>query len=259
MGRAGRKAVKRALRMVDKPSFVIANAENAAGGFGLTKKVYQELLDTGVNVLTGGNHIWDKGQVSRERDHFKMLATPINLRKDPMAVVHLDIEGLPFTVMNVVGRVFMPPGAGDPFKAFDEIYEKEKCEGRVVIVDFHAEATSEKNALAEYVNGRAAAVIGTHTHVQTADGRILPNGTFFMSDAGSCCALNSILGMTVESSLARFLTEDSGRIHVELNGPYMFNGVELEIDSESKKVTAFKRLRSVIEAVKSTKSTKPAE
>lgn len=251
VGQAGRKAVNACieeLKTDNIPVIVSANAENAAAGFGLTQKIYNALLSSGIDFMTGGNHIWDRQDLNKERSLFPCLALPANIRKDAQvhAAVHFEKFGVKITIINIVGRVFMPPGAEDPFKTFDEIYEKE-CEDRVVFVDFHAEATSEKIAFAHYVNGRAAAVVGTHTHVQTADERILPDGgTFFISDLGSCCAQNSILGMTTQSSLARFLTGENSKMSVELKPPYILNGVSLTVDTQSGKVTDFSRINKLI-------------
>lgn len=255
VGRAGRKAAKNGLAALLKddqyPTITIANVENAAGGFGLTKKVYNELVAAGIDIFTGGNHIWDKADVSHEHDDFSMLSTPVNLRteRNEPYVVHVEPHGLPLSVISISGKVFMPAAKlgdantiADPFITFDSIYESENCAGRAVIIDFHAEATSEKGAFAEYTRGRACAVIGTHTHVQTADERILPSGTFFITDAGSCCAVNSIIGMSVESSLARFTSQQPSRMAVEADGAVMFNGVELIVDCETKRVQSYRRI-----------------
>lgn len=245
VGRAGRNAVKAVLpELANDVDLVIANAENSSGGFGLTDSVYKELRKLGVDLFTGGNHIWDKPDVKRQRDKFSLLATPANLSKEDSCIT-CSFKGSDIALINLAGRVFMPDGADDPFAVFDRLYEKH-CENRIVIVDFHAEATSEKLAFAEYTAGRASAVIGTHTHVQTADERILRNGTFFISDAGSCCALHSILGMTVESSLARFISPEKQRMQVEMKGPLVFNGVKFSIDALSGKVTEFERINRLV-------------
>ncbi len=222
---------------------VIANAENAAGGFGLTQRIYKELISSGIDILTGGNHIWDKVKAS-DGAHFSNLAAPANLPSAGGAAraLHVDFQGIPFSIINLVGRVFMSPETIDPFKTFDSVYTDEKCEGRLVLVDFHAEATSEKIALAEYTAGRAAAVIGTHTHVQTADNRILRNGAFFISDAGSCAAVDSILGMTTESSLSRFRGKPHHKMKVETEGPVMMNGVRLLVDADKMKIVGHERI-----------------
>jgi metallophosphoesterase (TIGR00282 family) len=240
VGRAGRKVIRELLpEIAHKDTIVIANAENAAGGFGITKKVYKELVDMGIHLFTGGNHIFEKNCPSQDVSTFDRLATPSNLPEG--RAVHIDIQGVPLSVVNLIGRVFMAEEeGGDPFTTFDEIYERE-CRGRLVLVDIHAEATSEKIALAEYIGDRAFAVIGTHTHVQTADERILKRGTFFISDVGACCALDSILGMSTAASLGRFVEQPTRKLEVELSGTLMLNAVELTVDNG--RVVEFQRVQ----------------
>jgi calcineurin-like phosphoesterase len=148
------------------------------------------------------------------------------------------------TFINLVGNAFMPDNPENPFETFDRLYENE-CRDSIVFVDFHAEATSEKIALGEYIDGRAAALFGTHTHVQTSDERVLRKGTFFISDIGSCCALNSILGMSVENSLARFTGGARQKMSVEMSPPYMLNGITLTVNGKGE-IANYKRIREVM-------------
>jgi metallophosphoesterase (TIGR00282 family) len=247
VGRAGRTILKRFLPTLKNgglPCVAGANAENSAAGFGLTHKVYRELISLGLDVLTGGNHISDKINIRGDRNAFDRLALPANLKETLNAVVHYNINGRKLSFINLVGCAFMPDNPKSPFETFDRLYEDE-CKDTIIFVDFHAEATSEKIALGEYIDGRATALFGTHTHVQTSDERILRKGTFFISDIGSCCAVNSILGMSVENSLARFIGGEKQKMIVELSLPYMLNGVKLTINDRGI-VSDYKRIREVM-------------
>jgi metallophosphoesterase (TIGR00282 family) len=210
-GGPGRRAVRRHLpdlvgeRQIE---FVVANAENAAGGSGLTPDVADELFRMGVHCLTGGNHSWDKKDILPLLESDPRVLRPLNYPPPcpgaGLYVTHTD-SGIPVAVLNLMGRVFMS-ALDDPFRTADEALEALPDEVKVILVDAHAEATSEKAALARYLDGRVTAVIGTHTHVQTADARILPGGTAFQTDVGMTGPHDSIIGMEVAAVLPRFLT-----------------------------------------------------
>ncbi|MDR1998108.1 MAG: TIGR00282 family metallophosphoesterase [Candidatus Margulisbacteria bacterium] len=238
VGGAGRKAAARVLpelREQYAPNLVIANAENAAGGFGLTLPVYQELMDKpGIQVLTGGNHIWDKKEIFKDIVNMPLLARPLNYPKCTYGAgfVLLDIEGMRVAVVNVLGRTFIETPLDCPFQTMDNFLRKTPADA--TLVDFHAEATSEKKALGFYLDGRVSAVLGTHTHVQTADEQILPGGTGYLTDAGMAGARDSNLGMSAEAAQKRFLTGLKAKFDVVENGVLVFNAVYLEIDVQGK-------------------------
>ena len=246
VGSAGRRAVKQfILNEKNDSTVVIANAENSAAGFGITPNVYRELLNIGVDILTGGNHIWDRAGLVGGRDVYPHLALPANLPKAESPVLEETFFGVRVAIINLSGQVFMTGDAESPFATFDRLYTG--LEGRLILVDFHAEATSEKAALAYYIEKRAHALFGTHTHVQTADEQIIGDGLFFISDVGSCAAKTSILGMSVESSLVRFTGSGKKRMKVEEKGPVIVNACRVCFDKESFKVLSFERIKRVYE------------
>ncbi len=248
VGRAGRKALKLVLKsVIDKYSIntVIANCENSANGYGITEKVYLELNKYGVNIFTGGNHIWDQKEILEKIDRYEYLIRPANYPKGtPGKFVYKSDNGCKFAVINLLGRVFMQQ-VDCPFRKFDEIYEDLK--DYFIIVDFHGEATSEKAAFANYVDGRANVVIGTHTHVQTNDDRILPNGTLFLSDAGMCGAIDSVIGMKKDLSISKFLTALPVKLEVEKKGELMFNALFFEFDELENKISAYEKIKINVE------------
>jgi metallophosphoesterase (TIGR00282 family) len=188
---------------------VVANAENAAAGFGLTPDVLAELLEMEINVLTTGNHVWDKREGIPCLDREPRLLRPANYPPDLPGRgfgVYETSSGIPVAVINLEGRVFMR-NLDCPFREADAILEGLDERYKVVLVDFHAEATSEKGALGAYLDGRVSAVLGTHTHVQTADERVLPGGTAYISDAGMTGGRDSVIGIRKELSVERFLTQ----------------------------------------------------
>ncbi|HSL98583.1 MAG TPA: TIGR00282 family metallophosphoesterase [Candidatus Limnocylindria bacterium] len=237
VGKPGRRAVReylsriRSRRDVD---LVIANGENVAGGVGVTPPVVRELFDAGVDVLTGGNHTWDKREgLPLVREEEKVLR-PANY---PPGVegrgwgVYRGRSGSPYVVVSLVGRVFM--GQYDcPFRWMDDMLPEMKEHAAAVIVDFHAEATSEKRAMSFYLDGRVSAVAGTHTHVQTVDAQVTPGGTGYITDAGMCGPANSVIGMDSADVLRRFLTQVPTRFEVA-SGEAEVAGVFFEIDPET--------------------------
>ncbi len=247
IGRPGRRAVRiivPELRSVLQIDLVIANGENSAGGAGLTSKTAQELFSSGVDVITAGNHIWDQKEIIPHLETEAPILRPSNY--PPAAPGHGHVDMGNTLVINLIGRVFM--GTFDcPFRAADSLLESEGGLPKAVIVDMHAEATSEKAALAWHLDGRVSAVLGTHTHVATADTRILPGGTAFVSDVGMAGPVNSIIGVEPAEVLERFLTQMPKRLKVAKKGPTRFNSVMVDIDDSSGKATAIERVDREIE------------
>ena len=249
MGRPGRRVLTSCLHDVRRkysPDIIVCNVENAASGFGITKSVYDEILKLGVDVMTSGNHIWDVREIEGYIDKLDRLVRPANMAEELPGKGHLTIHknGESLTVINLMGRVFMPL-SDCPFKKFDSIYN-ELSEGQNILVDFHAEATSEKAAFAHHVDGRAAAVVGTHTHVQTADDRVLDKGTLFMSDVGMCGMYDGVIGMDKEGPVKRFLTGKPQKFEVKSKGRHILNALFFEIDNDGK-ITAHDRASTVTE------------
>ncbi len=247
VGDSGRKALKQGLlKLIDrlKLDLVIANAENAAGGFGITKAIGEEIFSLGVDVLTSGNHIWDKKEaVSYIADENRLLR-PANYPEDVPgqgSIVVNTPAGEKIAILNISGRVFMGP-AENPFKVAKKEIAKLKEITNNIIVDFHAEATSEKSAFGWFLDGEVTAVIGTHTHVQTADETILPNGTAFISDAGMTGPLNSVIGIKKDLIIKKFLTYMPARFETA-KGPSIIAAVVIDIDAKSGLSTNIQRLQ----------------
>lgn len=212
IGKPGRKALARLLpRLVDehRADYVIVNVENAAGGFGVTADVLDELDELPIHCMTSGNHIWDKKEVGDLFQREPRLLRPANYPAgNPGCGVHVGetAAGIPVATINLEGQVFLK-NVESPFTAADRLLGELAGRAKVVFVDFHAEATSEKQALGVYLDGRVAAVIGTHTHVPTADERVLPGGTAFLTDAGMTGPYEGIIGFRSDKVLARFLLQ----------------------------------------------------
>ena len=244
IGRPGRKALKRYLPSFVKkysPALLVANAENAAGGIGITEKVGQELFNY-VHVLTSGNHIWDKREGIPYLEKEARLLRPANFPAENPGRGNYLFEtdkGVKIGVLNLQGRVFMEP-IDCPFRIADDELEKLSSATPAIIVDFHAEATSEKQALGWYLDGRASAVIGTHTHVPTADERILPQGTAYITDVGMVGGYNSVIGIRKEQALKRFLTSRPHRFEPGKDG-LVFSAVLVEIESQSGRALKIQR------------------
>jgi len=246
VGRPGRRAVKKLIPQVQKEydiDFTIVNAENAAGGRGLSRGVMDEILSAGIDVLTMGNHVWDNKDIFSFIDDEFRLIRPANYPGPcPGKGYHVYKGGFNknIAVINLSGRVFMPP-LDCPFQLIDEIISEIEGQADIIIIDFHAEATSEKLALAYYVDGRVSAVVGTHTHIQTSDERILPQGTAYITDLGMTGPQESVLGMDKDSVLKKFLTGRPNRFEVA-SGPAQMEGVILYIDDDTDKVLEIKRI-----------------
>ncbi len=242
IGRPGRRAIRRLVPEVREElgiDMVIANAENTAGGFGLTLETAYELLESGVDVLTSGNHVWDQKEIVPHMDEGLPLVRPANYPDAPGRgyMVHDGVM-----VLNLMGRVFMPP-LDCPFRTATGILNEVVDDDgpKVILVDFHAEATSEKQAMGWYLDGRVSAVVGTHTHVGTVDTRVLPMGTAYVSDVGMTGPVDSVIGSEADAVLDRFLTGLPHRLTVA-GGPVMMNSVVIEVDAETGKASSIKRL-----------------
>jgi metallophosphoesterase (TIGR00282 family) len=244
IGRPGREAVARLLPQLRRDlgiDLVVANGENAAGGFGLTPKIADDLFSLGIDVLTSGNHIWDQREMMTGFDHRPILRPqnyPAGAPGQGWYCFDLGEKG-PVLIGNVQGQLFMPP-IDSAFTAADEVL-RQGGGTPVVLMDVHAEATSEKVALGWHLNGRASFVFGTHTHVPTADARLLPGGTAFVADLGMVGPIESVIGMDRQASLQRFLTGVPYRFKVA-EGPVQFNSVLVRIDALSGKATAVERV-----------------
>lgn len=250
VGRSGRSAVIEALpslRQRYRLDFVVVNGENAAGGFGITEAILVELLDAGADVVTSGNHVFDQRETIVFIERYDRLLRPINYPQGtPGKGVGLfkARNGAEVLVINAMGRVFMAD-LDDPFRAMEK--ELDACglksSADAILIDFHAEATSEKEAMGFFVDGRASAVIGTHTHVPTADEQVLPRGTAYISDVGMCGDFNSVLGMDKEEPLTRFLTKIPGGRFAPALGEATLCGVAIDINDATGLARAIAPLR----------------
>jgi len=247
VGEPGRKALIAELpgiRKREEIDFVVANGENAAAGRGITPKIAVDLLRAGVAVITSGDHIWDQSEIIEFMDMEPRMLRPLNYPGDTpgSGSIVLDTAKGRVAVINAQGRSFMQPPLENPLLHLrEEIARIREEEGaRIILVDFHAEATSEKIALARALDGSVSAVVGTHTHVQTADERIFPGGTAFLCDAGMCGPLDSVLGREIGPSVRRFETSMPHRFPVA-RGPVGLRGAIIEVDEESGRATAIHR------------------
>lgn len=234
-GRPGRRIVAQFLPELIgeyEPVLVVANGENAAGGFGLTRKVAEELFSLGIHVLTSGNHIWDQKEMYTYINEEPRILRPANYPPQvPGSSVYIhNTEQAKIAVVNLIGRTFMAD-YDCPFRTADQILDSLPADVTHVIVDFHAEATSEKIALARYLDGRISALVGTHTHVPTADEQILPKGTAYITDLGMCGPIHSILGVEPETVINRFLTQLPARFSVA-KGPARLTGVVISLNKK---------------------------
>jgi metallophosphoesterase (TIGR00282 family) len=251
-GSAGRKIVREHIghvRSANAVDLVIINAENAAGGFGLTPQIAEEIFDLGADVLTTGNHVWDKRELvdylnsapADSQDRPRRVLRPANFQ--PGLPGHGVYEGttqggVDYAVVELMGRVFMA-GTNDPFHAADALLAGIKA--RVIVVDFHAEATSEKVAMGWYLDGRVTAVLGTHTHVPTADERVLPGGTAYQTDVGMSGPYDSVIGVEKELVLHRFLTGMPGKFEAAKGNPIMCAAL-VACDPLTGRATAIQRI-----------------
>jgi hypothetical protein len=245
-GRPGRDLVRKGLRPLVSyydVDFVVANVENAAGGFGITREIGDTIAAGGIDVMTSGNHIWDKKEAVDYVAAEPRLLRPANYPSGVPgrgSILARTPTGRGVGVINLMGRVFMNP-LDDPFSAVLREIDAFAGRTRVILVDFHAEATSEKIAMGWHLDGRVTAVIGTHTHVQTADDRILPNGTAYITDAGMTGPHDSIIGTERGPALARFLTGMPSRFEPAVGNPRL-HGVVIAVDDATGRATGITRL-----------------
>jgi 2',3'-cyclic-nucleotide 2'-phosphodiesterase len=261
-GKPGREIARRAIpALVEQRGldFVIANVENSAAGFGVTGDIAEVILSYGVDAMTTGNHVWDKKEVFDYFPREPRLLRPANY---PAGVpgrgsyIGRTRSGEPVGVVNIMGRVFMSP-LDDPFAVAVKEVEALRARTRIVIVDFHAEATSEKIAMGWHLDGRVTAVLGTHTHVQTADERILPKGTACLTDVGMTGPHDSIIGVTVDAALGRFLNSMPAKFEAA-TGPGRLNAVVISADPKTGHATAIERLNLSAQEVEALAATSAA-
>jgi hypothetical protein len=247
VGKLGRNAIKALLpNLTDKYKIdlVIANGENIAGGFGLTEALVSELYKMGVHIITTGNHVWDKKEIVNYISKDNRLLRPLNYPPGVPgygSVIYTLPDGMKAGIINLSGRVFMPV-MDCPFRTAKPEIEYLKKETDIIIIDLHAEATSEKVAFGYFVDGKVSAVIGTHTHVQTADEKILPQGTAYITDVGMTGPANSVIGIEVDQIIQRFLTGMPDRF-ITATGEGILSAVVIEINNDSGKATAIQRLQ----------------
>lgn len=244
-GEPGRRALERLLpRLRDEMAadLVVANGENAAGGLGLTARLARELWGCGVDVITMGNHVWKQRDLLPVLDEEDRLLRPANFppKVPGHGQVMVEAAGAKIGVVNLQGRVYMNE-LDDPFRCLDDLLAGPLAEADCVVVDMHAEASSEKQALAWYADGRVAAVVGTHTHVQTADEKILPGGTAYISDLGLTGPHRSVIGMDPKAAIRRFITQQPMRFKVA-KGDVRLQGALVEVDQDTGLALSIKRI-----------------
>jgi len=242
VGKLGRRTVAALLpeiRSARAINLVIANVENAAGGRGLTPQTADELFKAGVDIMTSGNHIWENREIYPVLGSDAPIVRPLNYPDGTPGRGVYQKDGV--AVVNVMGRTFMGVALDCPFRGMDAALAGLQ-DSRVIIVDVHAEATSEKIAMGYYLDGRVSAVVGTHTHIPTSDTRVLPKGTAYVTDLGMVGALHSVLGMDTAAVLDRFLTQLPNRFNPVESGPATFNAVLIDINEESGRARSIERL-----------------
>lgn len=250
VGRSGRNIVAEKIPEIQerlKPDAIIVNGENAAAGFGITEKIAKELFALGVSVISTGNHVWDQKDTKRYINTEPRMIRPINYPDGTpgkgSAIVE-DTRGRRVLVINVMGRVFMDP-LDDPFKAVDEELKKHRLGSTVqfVLIDIHAEATSEKMAMGQYLDGRASLVVGTHSHIPTADAQIFDGGTAYQTDAGMCGDYNSVIGMDKQEPIQRFTKKLRGDRFSPATGDGTLCGVFVVTDDKTGLATRVEPIR----------------
>lgn len=248
VGNIGRSMFKKHVHTIKSEhgiDFVIVNGENSNNnGRGITSRIVNFFRKNGADVITSGNHIWDQYEIQEYLHSHQDLLRPANF---PAAcpgsgVTLVDCGGIMVGVINVQGRVFMREHTDCPFRSVDKILADISCKTNIILVDFHAEATAEKLAMAFYLEGRVSAVVGTHTHIPTSDQRILPGGTAYVTDLGMAGSFNSMIGMTKESVLPNFLMQMPSRFIVDTKPPVVMSGVWIEIDTQTGKALAIERV-----------------
>ncbi|MFP3124034.1 MULTISPECIES: TIGR00282 family metallophosphoesterase [Bacillaceae] len=245
VGSSGRQMIQDYVPKLKKkysPTVTIINGENAAGGRGITEKIYRSFLEAGAQAVTLGNHAWDNREIFEFIDNAKYLVRPANFPEGTpgKGLIFLNCNGIEVAIINLQGRTFLPP-LDCPFKKVDDLIAQAKKRTSIIFIDFHAEATSEKQALGWYVDGRATAVVGTHTHVQTADNRILPNGTAYITDVGMTGPYDGILGMERGAVLKKFLTALPVRFEVA-EGRTQLSAVLIDVNPSTGKASRIERI-----------------
>ena len=250
VGRSGREIIEEKipeLRKKENLDFVVVNGENAAGGFGITKKICEKFYKNGVDVITSGNHIWDQQEILSFIEEDLRLLRPENYRKNSPGrgfCLYKISDGTQIVVINVMCRLFMDC-IDDPFEALKNVIEKVSHESNnpIILVDVHGEATSEKMCIGHFLDGKVTAVFGTHTHIPTSDLHIMEQGTFYISDLGMCGDYNSVLGMQKEVAISRFVNKHK-KIRLETaNGNATLCGILLDVDKKTRKVKNFKQIK----------------
>jgi metallophosphoesterase (TIGR00282 family) len=250
VGKPGRRAVERLLpRLVDGENLalVIANCENVTDGAGVDPGEAQKLLGAGVDVLTSGNHIWRRREIIEFIEADDRLLRPLNFPDGTPGcgwTIRETAAGTPVAVVNLIGRVFMD-SVDCPFRAIDRLLLDLSARAHVVFVDMHCEATSEKGAMGWFLDGRVAAVVGSHTHVQTSDEKVLPGGTAFITDAGFCGPSDSVIGVDKDAAIRRFLTHMPAKLEVA-KGAAKVEGVIVDIDDDTGRASKIRRIREVV-------------
>jgi metallophosphoesterase (TIGR00282 family) len=245
VGKPGRRAVQTLLPGLiseHRIDLVIANAENSAGGFGLTLDTTIELLEAGADVITTGNHVWDQKDIIPHLDGHLPILRPINYPPSAPGRGYIAVKNV--LVINLMGRVFMK-SLDCPFRTMDDLLPSISKKAPVIIVDFHGEATSEKGAMGWYLDGRVTGVLGTHTHVGTIDAQVLPKGTAYITDVGMVGPLESVIGDDPEDVIQRFLTLMNQRLSVA-KGPVRFSSVMLDVNEETGKAESICRVDRVV-------------
>ncbi len=252
-GRPGRQAAAHMIKPLREKygiDYVIANIENAAGGFGVTPEMSRKAFSYGIDLQTSGNHIWDRMDILRYIDETPKLLRPANFPEEvPGEGSYLDVVGTnKIAVINLMGRTYMKD-IDCPFKAADKLLKYLSTETNIIFVDFHAEATSEKQALLYYLDGRVSTIVGTHTHVQTADEHVTPRGTAYITDVGMTGPHDSIIGMQKKPSLDRFLTGLPARMSVAVND-VRISGVVVRIEPDTGRAVSIERIREDFDITK---------
>jgi len=247
VGELGREMLRQYIPLLKskyQPDIIIANGENSAGGKGITLKIYHELISYGIDLITMGNHTWDNKEIFNFIDTQDKIIRPANYPNGTPGKGYSLIKknGLPiFAVINLQGRTYLP-SIDCPFQVVNKIIDEIRKVTNLILIDFHAEASSEKQALAWYLNGKISAIIGTHTHVQTADERILPLGTGYITDVGMTGPYDGIIGMEKETVIRKFITQLPIRFEVA-KGRGQLNAVILNIDNNTGMVKKIERIR----------------
>jgi hypothetical protein len=253
VGKPGRELTRRAIPpLIDRYSIdlVIANVENAAGGFGVTRQIGESIREYGVDVMTSGNHIWDKKEVINYIPTQPRLIRPANYPEGVPGHGHYEATtalGDLVTVINIMGQVFMA-NLDNPFRIVLETIEKLRNRTPIILVDFHAETTSEKMAMGWHLNGKVTALVGTHTHVQTADNRVLSDGTAYITDVGMTGPHDSVIGVEKQAALSRFLNGMPARFETATGDPRL-NGVVITADSTTGRATDIERISLSVQEI----------